>query len=60
MVAELLAIDAFCTKAVHLPRLAQLAAGAPITRSSSFVVHRDDDAIVVRGRSSRNLEGRSD
>ena len=40
MVAELLPIDSFRTEPVHLPGLAQLAAGSPITRSASFVMHR--------------------
>jgi hypothetical protein len=39
MVAELLPIDSFRTKAVHFPRLAQFATRSPVPRSAALVVH---------------------
>jgi len=48
MIAELLAVKCFGSIAVHLPRLAHLATGAPVARTMALVMH--GEALDVQAR----------
>lgn len=63
MVTELLTVDAFSSKSVDLPRLAQFAAGSSIAGPAPFVMHRRLLLLLALppgGEIARAMEKRND